>query len=98
MPSGRVDLARDETDSPHLEKTAGALDRTAVLIDDLLTLARQGAAVDGPEPVSRRACREVLRPVDTAEGPLTVETDRVVSADSESGGTRFEFGNVHVVE
>jgi len=79
---GRLDMARRERDSDALETVAQAHDRMAALIDDLLTLARQGDAVDETEPVDLAALlSECWRTVETAESTLTVDTDRVVRAD-----------------
>jgi PAS domain S-box-containing protein len=79
---GRLELAREECDSPHLEAVAGAHDRMQALIDDLLAVAREGTAAIDPEPVdldeAARACWET---VDTAAATLVVDTDRTVRAD-----------------
>ena len=40
--AGRLGLAREDCDSPHLEDIADAHDRMRALIDDLLELAREG--------------------------------------------------------
>ena len=48
---GRVELARDECESEHLDIAAEALERTDALIQDILTFARQGQPVDETEPV-----------------------------------------------
>ncbi|PSQ04898.1 hypothetical protein BRC95_07665 [Halobacteriales archaeon QS_5_68_33] len=38
---GRLDLVADEVDSDHLDTAENALDRMTVIVDDVLTLARQ---------------------------------------------------------
>ena len=43
---GYVDLAREEDDTSHLERAADAIDRMNVLVEDLLTLARDGRSID----------------------------------------------------
>ena len=48
---GRLELAMEGEDS-HLQAVAEAHDRMEALIEDLLTLARQGRAVVDPEPVA----------------------------------------------
>jgi len=53
--AGRLELAREEHDSDHLEAVARAHDRMATLIDDLLTLAREGVDVESLEPVDLAA-------------------------------------------
>jgi signal transduction histidine kinase len=40
--NGRLELVREECESDHLEGVAYAPDRIGVLIEDLLTLAREG--------------------------------------------------------
>lgn len=79
---GRLDLARRECESEQLAHVARAHGRMEALIDDLLTLARHGNAVDDTEPVDLRAivgnCWET---VDTAEATLDIDADRVVRAD-----------------
>ncbi|TKX67828.1 ATP-binding protein [Halorubrum sp. SP9] len=48
---GRVDLLAEESDSEHVEPIRRSLSRMETLIEDLLALAREGNAVDDPEPV-----------------------------------------------
>jgi signal transduction histidine kinase len=49
---GRLEVARAESDSEHLETAADALDRMEALIEDVLALARQGQPVDETETVA----------------------------------------------
>jgi PAS domain S-box-containing protein len=80
---GRAKLARDGSDSVHLDAVVHALDRMEALVDDLLTLAREDGAVEGTEPVDlRRAVEGCWRTVDTARATLITDTGRVVRADS----------------
>ncbi|MFW6382644.1 MAG: sensor histidine kinase, partial [Haloferacaceae archaeon] len=79
---GRVELARDECDSDHLEGAAAALDRMETLIDDLLTLARQGEAVSDPEPVELGELVDACwQTVTTDEATLRTDVDLTVWAD-----------------
>ena len=79
---GRLDLAREERDSEHLEAVARAHDRMATLIDDLLTLAREGVDVESTEPVDLAAVvEECWRGVDTADATLNAEASLTVRAD-----------------
>lgn len=48
---GRVEIAQDEYDSPHLDTAVDALYRMEDIIEDTLMLARQGQSVDNMEPV-----------------------------------------------
>jgi PAS domain S-box-containing protein len=80
--AGRLDLAREERDSEHLEAVADAHERMETLIDDLLTLAREGDDVDAAERVAlRELADECWSGVETATASLRVETERTVSAD-----------------
>jgi len=79
---GRLDIARKECDTEDLADVANALDRMEALVDDLLTLARQGETVDDLEPVALASlAADCWETVDTAEADLVVATDRTVMAD-----------------
>jgi len=79
---GRLELAREECDSPHLDVIARQHERMGQLIDDLLALAREGRAEVEFEPVALdelgRAC---WGSVATDRASLAVATDAVVRAD-----------------
>ena len=80
--TGALDLASEDCDSDHHETAATALDRMALLIDDLLTLARAGDDVGDPEPVAlATVARECWEHVAVGDATLAVETDRRVVAD-----------------
>lgn len=49
--TGRLGLARNESDSEHLERVKDALDRIERIIDDMLELAREGQDIGPTEPV-----------------------------------------------
>jgi signal transduction histidine kinase len=49
--SARVELLAESTESEHLPPLSRALDRMEELVDNLLTLARNGRVVDDPSPV-----------------------------------------------
>jgi len=55
---GYLDLARGECDSDHLSRVQTALERMDELIEDVLTLARQGQTVSTRETVPLRAVAE----------------------------------------
>ena len=79
---GRLELLREETDDAHLDTVVHALERMETLADDLLTLARDGGAVDETEAVDlRRAVEGCWRYVDTGNATLVTDTSRVVRAD-----------------
>lgn len=50
--SGRIELARETEDISHLGAAEDALDRMTTLIQDALTLARDGRTVESPSPVA----------------------------------------------
>jgi PAS domain S-box-containing protein len=78
----RLELARDTCDSPHLVDIADAHDRMEWLIDDLLTLARQGETVREMNEVSLGTLVEdCWAGVETAGTTLDVETDATIRAD-----------------
>nr|WP_246403866.1 histidine kinase N-terminal 7TM domain-containing protein [Halobellus ruber] len=80
--SGRLELAREEYESDHLDRSADALDRMETLIDDLLTLARQGEAVRDPEPVELAELVDACwRTVATGEATLRTDVSLTVRAD-----------------
>lgn len=79
---GRVELAQDDCDSPHLDAAVGAHERMDGLISDLLTLAREGERVSDTEQVDLAAVVESCwLNVDTGEATLAVETDLTLYAD-----------------
>ena len=79
---GRLELAGEECDSDHIDGAAAALDRSLALIDDVLTLAREGRAVGATEPVDLDAvARDSWRHVETADATLTTAVDRTIRAD-----------------
>ncbi|WP_335999556.1 histidine kinase N-terminal 7TM domain-containing protein [Halorientalis halophila] len=81
--NGRLELAREEHDSVHMEQIAEAHERMDELIEDALALARQGQTVLDREPVSlRTACESAWNNVDTGDATLSVTTDCTVSADA----------------
>ncbi len=88
---GRLQHAMCEVDSDHLEAVAAAHDRMETLIDDLLTLAREGDAVENPTTVSLRAIAEdSWETVQTDGATLVVESDRRIKADPQRLRQLFE--------
>jgi len=80
---GRLELARgDSTDDEHLAAAADAVDRSIGLVDDLLTLSREGAKAGEREPVDLgTVAAECWENVETDAASLAVETERTVQAD-----------------
>ena len=75
--TGHLELAREDCESPHLEGVEQAHDRMNTLIEDLLTLARQGKTVTETEAVDLTAVVEdCWKTVATAEASLNIEGNR----------------------
>ena len=79
---GYLDIERERRDSDELEAIDESLDRMDAIIEDVLTLAREGEDIGDTEPVSLAATvEECWRRVDTAAATLAVEDDLRVIAD-----------------
>ncbi|AUG48913.1 PAS domain-containing sensor histidine kinase [Haloarcula taiwanensis] len=79
---GRLELARTESDSDHLDDVAAAIERSHRLIDDLLTLASSGDEVTETEALDLGALAEgCWRNVPTGDATLSVRTEQTVVAD-----------------
>ncbi|NUC71907.1 PAS domain-containing protein [Haloterrigena sp. SYSU A558-1] len=79
---GYLDLLEEEYDPEHVRTIARSHERMEELIDDVLTLARQGQAALEPEPVAlETAARAAWETVDTGDAALTVADDRTIRAD-----------------
>ena len=85
---GHLDFARATCENPeaesHFDRVAEAHDRMEQLVEDVLSLAREGQTVDETEPVSLESVAERgWRTVDTCEASLEVEAATTVEADPE---------------
>lgn len=79
---GRVQLALEDCESEHLAAAERALERTFALIDDLLTLAREGASVTDLEPVKLATIVDrCWQHVETQEATLDTITEMAIRAD-----------------
>lgn len=79
---GRTELAREECGSEHLAAVERAHDRMTALIDDLLTLAREGDPVTDAGPVDLgQIVGSCWRTVDTKDATLRAEAERMIVAD-----------------
>ena len=89
--STRAALAREEHDSEHIASVEDALDRMETIIEDTLSLARQGRTVEETEPVplSKVASRSWDQ-VETRGAPLEILSDSVVEADPDRLRNVFE--------
>jgi signal transduction histidine kinase len=88
----RAETALDKHEEDEdLAAVKEALDRMEVLIDDLLTLARQGQPIEETEPVSLSTiATQAWRMVDTTESELVVDGDRTFLVDSDRLQQLFE--------
>lgn len=80
--TGRLELAQDECESEHLDAIENSLARMDHLIDDLLTLARQGQAVGSPDAIHLSSLvEECWTTVETPHADLIVTTELTVLGD-----------------
>jgi len=79
---GRVELAQETGELEHLDAVERAHERMNDLIDDLLTLARQGEVVSEIAPVSLDTIADdCWEHVATGDATLEVESSRAILAD-----------------
>ena len=79
---GHLEHVRTEHDDERLEEIDWALDRMDTLIEELLTLARDGDQIGQLEPIDLAALtRNCWRNVATAEATLRADIDRSIQAD-----------------
>jgi len=80
--AGRLELAREETDSDDLRVASEAVERSQELIDDLLTLARSGAELGEVDPLSLpTVVEQSWQNVETGAATLEIDTEATVRAD-----------------
>ncbi len=79
---GRLELAKDECDSDHLADVEAALQRMEAIIEDTLTLAREGQSVGETEPVDLvDIVTECWGMVQTGQANIEVESTMLMEAD-----------------
>ena len=79
---GYLEHARETGDTDVLANAEGSVERMNHLIDDVLSLAREGRRIETPESVSLRAVAEAAwGNVETGEATLSVGADPTVPAD-----------------
>ncbi|WP_049935433.1 PAS domain S-box protein [Haloplanus natans] len=79
---GHLELATETCDSPHIDEATRALGRMETLIDDVLTLAREGESVEEAEPVDlSRVAERCWANVETGDATLDRVDDRTIRAD-----------------
>jgi PAS domain S-box-containing protein len=88
---GHLELAAEEHDSDSLDHVAQAHERMSVLIDDLLTLARQGTSVDDAVTLDLETlARSSWTNVETEDASLRVESTITFEADRSRISQLFE--------
>jgi PAS domain S-box-containing protein len=89
---GRLEVAREECDSEHLDHVADAHDRMRRIIDETLTLARQGRTAEDLETIRLPTlARDSWDGIDTADATLDVEDVGVTATKT---GLRHLFENL----
>ncbi|WP_336336972.1 PAS domain S-box protein [Haloarcula brevis] len=79
---GHLELARQEETDDHLDSVDSAHQRMQTLIDDILTLARDGREATTTEPVDlHTAATACWQTVETGDATLETDTESVVVAD-----------------
>ena len=92
---GRLQLAKDECESEELAHVEGALDRMGALIDDLLTLARQGETVTNFESIELAPLVETCwATIETTGASLVVEIDSETSIRGDTSRLKQVFENL----
>jgi PAS domain S-box-containing protein len=79
---GSLELAESTGEPRHFERCEDAVERMEALVEDLLTLAREGKTVQESESVELAALvEECWTTVDTEDATLVAETELTVEAD-----------------
>ncbi|WP_254862998.1 ATP-binding protein [Halovivax gelatinilyticus] len=79
---GYVEMAGEDAEPEHVDAIVDSLDRMETLIDDLLTLARQGQSITDTEGVSLRSLsHQAWKMTDTPEASLETDGECTFTAD-----------------
>lgn len=79
---GRLEIVQNDSEQPHLDEIANALDRMETLVDDLLTLAKSGETVEEMEPIEvDELVRLCWQTTDVRGGQLSADTELSISAE-----------------
>ncbi|MEF8826836.1 MAG: histidine kinase N-terminal 7TM domain-containing protein [Halapricum sp.] len=93
--SGRLEMLRGECDDETLDQIEQAHSRMERLIDDLLSLAREGAVVQEPDEVSlRELVEECWAMTPAREATLYVEVEPECTIRADESRLRQLFGNL----
>jgi PAS domain S-box-containing protein len=79
---GYVDVARETEDLEPLDEVEYSFDRMEAIIEDVLTMAREGQEMNDPEPVElETVARDAWEHVDTGESTLEITGTMTIKAD-----------------
>jgi PAS domain S-box-containing protein len=88
---GRLQMAMEERNSEHLDAVARSQDRMGALIDDILSLAREGDQVSETESVDlAELVQACWQNVQTKDATIRPEIERTVQADASRLQQLFE--------
>jgi len=92
---GRLDLAKETGDAEHFTVVEQSHERMEQMIEELLSLAKQGQVVLDPEPmVLTEVIRKAWAQVQTPEASLEVELDSDMRITADEGRVRELFENL----
>ena len=92
---GWLETAREEHDSEALEHVASSHDRLQTIVDDVLTLARAGQAVDDPVPLDvHTVAADAWAQVATGEATFTTDIDSEFEAHGDPQRLQQLFENL----
>ncbi|WP_248515540.1 histidine kinase N-terminal 7TM domain-containing protein [Salinarchaeum laminariae] len=80
---GYLPMARETGEDEHFEAIEESLERMNTIIEDVLTLAREGSRIEDREPVSlQEVTTTAWEQVDTRDATLRCDTDVTIGADA----------------
>jgi PAS domain S-box-containing protein len=86
-----AEMSRDGDTDEHIDRVTEAHERMETIIQDTLTLAREGELVESREELSLdRIARACWRSVETGDGTLRVEDDATIRGDGDKLRHLFE--------
>ena len=90
---GYVQMARETGDVDHLDEVVEAHDRIEEIVDDVLSLARDGADIDDPVPVSLAETVDEAWST-TASGSISLEQGELGTVEGDPSRLRSLFENL----
>lgn len=81
---GHIEIARETNQEESFDKVDDSLDRIEAIIDDVLSLAKQGKSIDEVEAVTvGSVAEEAWANVETHSATLSIEREGVIEADAD---------------